>query len=144
MSSSYGASTLLGALTGVIGRMLAAAAPRRGERETELSDSWPASARSSRLGRSDARRVSCSGSRDLHRALALHPGDQLAHGLFIAVAQQRHRIGLAAHDPLEELLAILVRGECALGPAPNLVQQHGQPRVGLAELAFDLALHALR
>ena len=63
--------------------------------------------------------------------------------LLIAVAQKRDRVGVAADDPLEEDLAVLVGRKCALGPAADLVEHHGQARIGLAELAFDLALHPL-
>ena len=60
------------------------------------------------------------------------------------VADQLDRVGVAVDDPLEEVLAVVVGGERALGPAAHVVQDHGELGVGLAELVGDLALHALR
>ena len=71
-------------------------------------------------------------------------GEQLAHGPFVAPAQQLDRVGIAVHDRLEEHLALLVGGERVLGPCSEVVQQLGEARVWLAELLGDLALQALR
>src|ERR1700680_4632884 len=91
-----------------------------------------------------AERADRSGSRRLQRPSALRSRDQLADSLLVAVAQHGDRVWFAADDFLEELLAVLVCRQRALGPSANVVEQHGQPRVSLAELAFDLPLHALR
>src|SRR3954451_21408736 len=69
--------------------------------------------------------------------------DQVAYGLFVALAEELDRIGLAVDDRLEEFLAVVVGGQRPLGPAAHLVEQLGQPRVGLAVLVGDLVAHAL-
>src|SRR3954454_17475888 len=67
------------------------------------------------------------------RHVALAGGlDQVAHGLLVTPAQQLDRVGVAVHDRFEEELAVLIGGQRALGPAPHLVEQDRQPRVGLA------------
>src|ERR1700733_7691007 len=60
-----------------------------------------------------------------------------------AVSEDTGRIGLAVHDRLEELLAVLVGGQRCLGPSARVVEQDGQHRVRLAEQLGDLALHPL-
>src|SRR5215204_1145625 len=73
----------------------------------------------------------------------LRRGDEVAHRLLVAVAEQLDRIGVAVHDRLEEDLAVLVGGQCALCPAAHLVEQHGKACVGLAVLVGDLVADAL-
>src|SRR3954451_8592376 len=70
-------------------------------------------------------------------------GDQVADGRLVPPPEQLDRVGIAVHDALEELLAVLVGGQRALRPAADLVQQHGEARIGLAELVGDLALDPL-
>ena len=82
-------------------------------------------------------------SRDGRRVRALGGGDQVEHGGLVALAQQRDRVGVAVDDALEERLAVLVGGQRALGPAADVVEQHREPRVGLAVLLGDLGLDAL-
>ena len=57
--------------------------------------------------------------------LALGRRDQLAHVLVAAVTQQGDRVGVAVHDPLEELLAVLVGGSVPFA----------QPRTSLSSTA---------
>src|SRR3954452_8286693 len=101
---------------------------------------------------STMRAVPCSStwvSSDISRALRgagrrLRGRDQVAHGRRIAGAQQRDRVGVAVDDPLEEALAVLVRGQRALRPAAHVVEHDGERGVLLAEQLGDLGLHALR
>src|SRR4051812_4932736 len=74
---------------------------------------------------------------------ALRRGDEVAHGLLIALPEQLDRVGVAVHDRLEEDLAVLIGGQRALGPAAHLVEQHREPRIGLAVLVGDLVADAL-
>src|SRR5215218_8616485 len=74
---------------------------------------------------------------------ALGRGDQVADGPLVAGAEELDGVGLAVHDRFEEDLAVLICGQVALGPAAHLVEQLGEPRVGLAVLVGDLGLDAL-
>src|SRR5687768_17115290 len=64
--------------------------------------------------------------------------DEVAHRRLIAAPEQLDRVGVAAHDRLEEDLAVLIGGERALRPAAHLVQEDREARVGLAVLVRDL------
>src|SRR4029077_18417138 len=77
------------------------------------------------------------------RVLALRLCDQLAYRPLVPRAQQLDRIGIAADDPLEELLAIPISRQLHLVPAAHLVEQHSQAVVLGADLLFDLPFHAL-
>src|SRR3954447_18508256 len=81
--------------------------------------------------------------RGRRRVLLARPRDEVQHGRLVAVAQERDRVRRAVDDRLEELLAVLVGGQRALGPAADVVEHDRQARVLLAELLRDLALHAL-
>ena len=78
------------------------------------------------------------------RVRALGGGDEVAHGVLVA---RRAAASTGSGSPLtialEELLAVLVGRQRALRPAARLVEHDRQPRVLLAELLGDLALHAL-
>src|SRR5690349_10033746 len=63
----------------------------------------------------------------------LRRGDEVAHRLRVARAQQLDRVGLAVDDALEEGLAVLVGGQRALRPAAHVVEHDRQLRVLLAE-----------
>src|SRR5215207_9961165 len=69
--------------------------------------------------------------------------DQVADRRLVTAAEQLDRVGLAAHNRLEEDLAVLVGGEHALRPPADLVQHDREPRVGLAVLVGDLVADAL-
>src|SRR5207302_7783449 len=115
-----------------------------GPKTTSVSPSWsvsvtPLSTRRSPWLRASSSSCSagtlCRQALDERRARRLRAGDQLTHGpLAVRRLQQGDRVGISAHDLLEELLALLIGRERRLRPATRLVEQQREGRVGLAEL----------